>query len=290
MSSNKKHALVRQDVGSHLTELSDQDRARVRMLGNEMGQAYGEKVRFYQHLHKTYPDEECYKGRYDTGAKVHAAAIEPANDERYQRVLQTRAEELGWDDLQVVLERDESEAVAIWHGVLDVAKEKLESGILACETLSRVDGNPFERAQFLVIRDSLVSAWQPKDAIEMSMVEMLVQAFISYHYWLRLANSMARREYEAAEEIREDRYGKRKEWNPPKISVADAIDRAVNMADRFNRLYLRTLRQMRDLRRYAQPVIVNNAGQVNVATNGGQQVNVQNKSKKKNSARSLKRV
>jgi hypothetical protein len=37
---------------------------------------------------------------------------------------------------------------------------------------------------------------------------------------------------------------------------------------------MRTLRQMRDLRRYAPPVIVNNGGQVNVAANGGQQVNV----------------
>jgi hypothetical protein len=49
------------------------------------------------------------------------------------------------------------------------------------------------------------------------------------------------------------------------------------MADRFNRMFLRTLRQMRDLRRYGTPVVIQNAGQVNVAANGGQQVNVQKK-------------
>jgi hypothetical protein len=43
------------------------------------------------------------------------------------------------------------------------------------------------------------------------------------------------------------------------------------MADRFHRIFLRTLRALRDLRRYAGPVIVQQAGQVNV---GGQQVNV----------------
>ena len=43
------------------------------------------------------------------------------------------------------------------------------------------------------------------------------------------------------------------------------------MVDRFNKIFLRTLRQLRDLRRYSRPVIVQNAGQVNV---GGQQVNV----------------
>ena len=39
------------------------------------------------------------------------------------------------------------------------------------------------------------------------------------------------------------------------------------------------MRQMRDLRRYASPVIVQNAGQVNIAADGGQQVNVQDKRK-----------
>jgi hypothetical protein len=32
---------------------------------------------------------------------------------------------------------------------------------------------------------------------------------------------------------------------------------------------------MHDLRRYSSPVVIQNAGQVNVAADGGQQVNVQ---------------
>ena len=38
---------------------------------------------------------------------------------------------------------------------------------------------------------------------------------------------------------------------------------------------------MRDLRRYYSPVVIQNAGQVNVVADSGQQVNVQNKRKKK---------
>ena len=53
-----------------------------------------------------------------------------------------------------------------------------------------------------------------------------------------------------------------------------ATDQAVRLADGYNRQFLRVLRQLRDLRRYTPPVIVNNGGQVNVAANGGQQVNV----------------
>ncbi|MDP9311928.1 MAG: hypothetical protein M3R24_13770 [Chloroflexota bacterium] len=43
------------------------------------------------------------------------------------------------------------------------------------------------------------------------------------------------------------------------------------MADRFNRLFLRTLRQLRDLRRYTPPMVINNPTQVNIAN---QQVNM----------------
>ena len=47
-----------------------------------------------------------------------------------------------------------------------------------------------------------------------------------------------------------------------------AVEQAAAMADRFSRMFLRALR---DLRRYAPAVIVQNAGQVNVA---GKQINV----------------
>ena len=48
------------------------------------------------------------------------------------------------------------------------------------------------------------------------------------------------------------------------------------MVDRFNRLLLRTLRALRDLRRYSSQVVVQNANQVNV---GQQQVNVSGESR-----------
>ena len=41
-----------------------------------------------------------------------------------------------------------------------------------------------------------------------------------------------------------------------------------------SRHQMRTLRNMRDLRRYSVPVTINNPQQVNIAADGGQQVNV----------------
>ena len=63
-------------------------------------------------------------------------------------------------------------------------------------------------------------------------------------------------------------------WKSPHQHVGDAIDQAHRLADGYNRQFLRVLRQLRDLRRYSPVVIQNNGGQVNVAANGGQQVNV----------------
>jgi hypothetical protein len=60
-------------------------------------------------------------------------------------------------------------------------------------------------------------------------------------------------------------------WCPPRVSEHQALEQAGAMIDRFNRIMLRTLRALRDLRRYGPTVFVRNAGQVNV---GGPQLNV----------------
>ena len=53
-------------------------------------------------------------------------------------------------------------------------------------------------------------------------------------------------------------------WAPPTVDAAAAIDQAAAMVDRFNRLFMRTLRSLRDLRRYSASVVVQNVGQLNV--------------------------
>jgi hypothetical protein len=64
---------------------------------------------------------------------------------------------------------------------------------------------------------------------------------------------------------------KGKGWETPRVTEAQAVEQAAAMVERFNRIFLRTLRALRDLRRGPQPVFVQNAGQVNV---GQQQVNL----------------
>jgi hypothetical protein len=58
------------------------------------------------------------------------------------------------------------------------------------------------------------------------------------------------------------------------VGEQNAIEHAMQMMDRYNRLFLRTLRQLRDLRRYSKPITINNPKQVNIAAEGGKRVNV----------------
>jgi hypothetical protein len=47
-------------------------------------------------------------------------------------------------------------------------------------------------------------------------------------------------------------------WTPPRVSTAEWMAQSAEMADRWNRLFLRTLRALRDLRRYTPTLIVQN--------------------------------
>ena len=54
----------------------------------------------------------------------------------------------------------------------------------------------------------------------------------------------------------------------------DASIFRTQMADRWQRMYFRAIRSLRDWRRYTPKVTINNQNQVNIANDGGQQINV----------------
>lgn len=64
---------------------------------------------------------------------------------------------------------------------------------------------------------------------------------------------------------------KRGEWRQPNSYEAEATIQAAEMAESFHRSGMRTLRTLRDLRRYATTVSIQNAGQVSI---GEKQVNL----------------
>jgi hypothetical protein len=236
--------------------------AEVQALGQELGNTYRRFVEEYKRF-GDQPLEVMYQ---------HAA--EPASQEFLEEIKNTSCKRIRYRDLQRVTEKDPAEGLALWESINEVARDYFEAGVFAANAVKNED--PFERAQYLIYRDAFIKEWQPRGGIEQAMIDMLAQAFFYYQYWLKVSTRIIDFEHLVIEKKIE----KWENWSPPRQKYVEMLDHATQLADRYNRLFLRTLRQMRDLRRYSQPVIVNNAGQVNVATNGGQQVNVQEKQKK----------
>jgi hypothetical protein len=114
------------------------------------------------------------------------------------------------------------------------------------------------------VRAELADAWRPRDALEQQLIDQLAQWQTLLWQWQETVRGYM--QLASVGGKREDGFGE-----PPRVSVAEAMDQAEAMVERCHRLYLRTLRELRELRRQAPPVVVRRAGQVNIA---GQQVNL----------------
>jgi hypothetical protein len=66
-----------------------------------------------------------------------------------------------------------------------------------------------------------------------------------------------------------------RQLKPPRVTTFQAVEQAASMVDRFDRMFMRALRQLRDLRRYMPTVLVQHAEQVNVSE---QQLNITSRS------------
>lgn len=135
-----------------------------------------------------------------------------------------------------------------------------------------------DRARFLAIRDELSDEWQPRNGIERTLIDTMAQAQTTFLFWIESLTLRATLESELnIKPTKED--GK---WTPPRVMEYEAIEQSAAMADRFNRMFLRAVRSLRDLRRHSPNIIVKSAGQVNV---GQQQVNVSKNGKRRNGKR-----
>ena len=106
------------------------------------------------------------------------------------------------------------------------------------------------------------------------MVDTLAQCYFAWQYWLTRSFQVANNQDTVIEQRAKNKKSERArydegDWQPPRVTAIEYLEHCTQMADRFNRMFLRVLRQMRDLRRYSVPVTINNPKQVNIAADGG---------------------
>jgi hypothetical protein len=209
----------------------------VKPLARELAAAFRDRVNQY---------------KYELGLSTEEAVAKAEADcplSRLFRIMDCAPEELTWADLQEILGKTGERAADRWEEVKQAALEELRSGHWAGGVLEGDDPRPYRLARFLAIRTELAEGWQPRNGVERQLIDVMAQAQASMFYWQEqlFAGASVGGVYEAVE--------------------------PAAMVERFHKMYIRTLRALQDLRRYAPVVVVQNAEQVNV---GNQQLNMNN--------------
>jgi len=238
---------------------SSQEReAEVRALARILADNYAEFVGYYvREFKKTLPEA--------------IVEVEKSPSEYIDRVLKESPKQTSWHSLGSLERIDPELALKRWDEIRQTARDELVSGHDAAD---QFEYEPYARARFLAVHESFVEQWRPANDGERLLVDMLAQLFSSFTYWLGVLQSRTHFEIERE---REQGHGMRRgKLKPTTIEASQAQEQAANMVDRFNRLFLRTLRGLRDLRRYSS-VTIQNAGQVNIGTQQVNAAKVENK-------------
>jgi hypothetical protein len=177
-------------------------------------------------------------------------------------------DQVGWFDLADLAERDPEAAARCWQALYQAAYDELIGGHRAAAAVGAKEETPWQRARFLALRASLAHEWEPRTGIEWHLVDLLAQAAALQEQWLKRLIAAT----ETQDKYAGSQYSGRGRKEPARLSDAQMVQQAGEMVDRFSRVYLRTLRQLRDLRRYTPALRIETAHQVNVSSE--QQINV----------------
>jgi len=126
---------------------------------------------------------------------------------------------------------------------------------------------PWDRARFLVIRRAMIDEWQPRGGLEITLIDTLATSYFMYLFWMDQHVERAT----TRAQIQKNDLKTRGKWQTAYSREAEVTAHAAEMADRFHRMFIRTRRALRDLRRYSRAINIQNTGQVNI---GEKQVNL----------------
>ena len=185
------------------------------------------------------------------------------NAANVERILKTPADNTSWYEIEQLATADPALAARRWEEIKEAAYQELASGHGPAKAVESSEQTCWKRAQFLALRDDLANQWRPRGGIEWALIDMMAQALTLQTFWTHRLVMLDVLEWPdpPSKEMAK--------FQPPRIGQSMAMDQAAGMVDRFNRMFMRALRQLRDLRRYT--VVIQSAEQVNI---GQQQVNV----------------
>lgn len=253
------------EVRSKQLEHVQQDRSLPARSGNHAGGSLTESeasplAREFAGAYRRMVD--CLRSVYKKDGETALAEAASWPDACRTEAMDGDPAAVSWHDLDRLASEDPALALRRWHEVKSAAVQDLASGHRAARALETHAGSdqPYDRAEFLALRAALSEEWQPRGGMEWLLIDKLAQASTEEMRWLNQAVSsrVAQRE----ESHREGRTTGRA--TTPRMSFAATTEQAMAMADRWNRVFCRTLRALRDLRRFDVHVNIKGPGQVNI--------------------------
>lgn len=203
-----------------MTALNTVQLADAADLARCAGRAYAHAVAYYQRQLGV------------SATEADALAREPL-----WHITEAPSHDVSWFGLQSILHTDPALAAVVWERIKADALVYVEGGQNVADALKY--HTPWERAQFFAVRQALYDAWPGPNGIERMLIDQLAHAHCMCLYW---SGVMQERATASAVESPIDA-ARRKEgyWVAPRVSEVEAIDQAMQMVDRFNRLLVRTL-------------------------------------------------
>ena len=212
----------------------------------------------------------------------HPLVHDPGIDHRTGRL---DPGQVSWNDLGRLMEHEPERGRDLWFAIKAAARHELATGVRGANALEgpmSMQRSPWQRARYLAIVDALNDDLRPRGALEALMIQRIASTYELCLRWQALAierqelevwqgESMVRQERERMSAAQRERHRLEHGYLPPRLSQAEAIQEAALMADRFERAFLRLVREFRNQRRVFASLVVA-GGQVNI-TDGPQQVN-----------------
>jgi hypothetical protein len=221
-------------------------------VAGELEIRFRDVVRLHQRVHKL------------PLAEAIARALEPLPPHVLKGLASTPPDEITWNDLDALaLGGDDEAHRRLWEQVKAAAREEVRTGHAAARAVEGHSSHCWPRATFLAVRSLLIEAWRPRDAAEMMLLDQMAQSQVELWGW---QECLAARSYIAA------RGGPRavrgeEPYKLQQLTMAQELQQAMAMVERWHKFYLRALEALQKLRRGPASVVVRRAAQVNVARN-----------------------
>ena len=194
---------------------------------------------------------ECYREHYQLSPQDAEARAAGGGPGYLERALHGPPDQVSWCALDAVARDAPERALSRWEEIKQEAREEVRSGHRAARALEGYGGPCWGRAQFLAVRAELAGAWRSRNQQEQQLIDQLAQFQVLMERWQQTLTVYAELVAHGWQKAAKDR----QQFEPPRVSDVEAVDRAAALVERFHRLYLRTLKALQDQRRLGRRVV-----------------------------------